>query len=96
MPLYDFVCEACGHRFESYQHSGVSNAGKWEDCPECGFMAKRRWAQQGIAVHCFKGGYNVGLGKNIESRAQEREEIRKLNAAREEEFGKPSDIVCSG
>lgn len=96
MPLFDFSCSSCGTKFEAYQHPSADNVGKWEDCPECGFMAKRLWPRSGIAFHPFKEEYNVGLGKHISSRSQLREEIRKLNAAREAEFGTPSDIVCSG
>ncbi len=96
MPLFDFTCESCGCRFEAYQRPGMDNTGKWEDCPECGFMAKRRWAQTGIAFHPFEEHYSMGLGKQITSRPQLRETIKKMNYEREQATGRPSDIVCSG
>lgn len=32
MPHYDYLCQACGHRFEAFQ-SITANA--LTDCPEC-------------------------------------------------------------
>lgn len=34
MPLYEYRCEACGHRFEILQRMGEGAAGL--ECPECG------------------------------------------------------------
>jgi putative FmdB family regulatory protein len=31
MPLYDFICAACSHRFEAFLRSGETSA----PCPEC-------------------------------------------------------------
>jgi putative FmdB family regulatory protein len=34
MPLYEYQCPACGHRFEVLQHLGEGGDGL--ACPECG------------------------------------------------------------
>ena len=50
MPLYDYVCAACGHRFEVMH--GVHGHGP-ESCPNCGSGPVRK-AVSAPAVH-FKG-----------------------------------------
>ncbi|GAB6061585.1 MULTISPECIES: FmdB family zinc ribbon protein [Deferrisoma] len=37
MPLYDFVCEACGHAFEA-----LARPGEVPPCPRCGAADARR------------------------------------------------------
>ena len=39
MPLYEYECEKCKHRFETPQHFDYSQAKT--DCPKCGGLAKR-------------------------------------------------------
>ncbi len=40
MPLYEYKCETCGHRFEVLQRMGASSQGV--SCPQCGgFEVKR-------------------------------------------------------
>ncbi|WP_454731014.1 MULTISPECIES: FmdB family zinc ribbon protein [Cupriavidus] len=34
MPLYDYLCQACGHRFETLVRAGATPA-----CPRCGGTA---------------------------------------------------------
>jgi len=34
MPLYEYRCEACGHRFEVWQRMGAGSQGV--SCPQCG------------------------------------------------------------
>lgn len=34
MPLYEYRCEACGHRFELWQRMGADKEGV--SCPSCG------------------------------------------------------------
>ncbi|MFN3413550.1 MAG: FmdB family zinc ribbon protein [Thermoanaerobaculum sp.] len=34
MPLYEYQCEACGHRFEVWQRMGAGSQGV--SCPQCG------------------------------------------------------------
>jgi len=51
MPTYDYVCDACDHKFELFQ-SIKDNAKK--KCPECGKSKLRRLFGIGSAV-MFKG-----------------------------------------
>lgn len=36
MPIYEFVCESCGHRFEELVGTHVGVRGADVRCPECG------------------------------------------------------------
>lgn len=51
MPTYDYVCDACEHRFELFQP--ITEAPK-KKCPECGKSKLRRLFGTGAAV-VFKG-----------------------------------------
>ena len=51
MPTYDYVCDACGHKFELFQ-SITAEAEK--KCPECGKKKLRRLFGAGAAI-VFKG-----------------------------------------
>ncbi len=51
MPTYDYVCNACGHKFELFQSI---NAPVVKKCPECGKLKLRRLFGTGAAV-VFKG-----------------------------------------
>lgn len=49
MPIYDYVCGSCGHRFEVFR--GINEAGPHQ-CPECGGPVARAFAPP--TIH-FKG-----------------------------------------
>lgn len=49
MPIYDYVCTACHHRFEVFH--GLNEAGPHQ-CPECGSPVSRVFAPPAIV---FKG-----------------------------------------
>ncbi|MDR3546258.1 MAG: zinc ribbon domain-containing protein [Candidatus Limnocylindrales bacterium] len=49
MPIYDYVCGSCGHRFEVLR--GINEAGPHQ-CPECGGPVARAFAPP--TIH-FKG-----------------------------------------
>lgn len=51
MPTYDYVCDACGHKFELFQP--MSEAVK-KKCPQCKKSKLRRLFGTGMAV-VFKG-----------------------------------------
>lgn len=51
MPTYDYVCDACGHRFEQMQSF---SAPKLVTCPKCSQDKLRRLIGTGAAV-VFKG-----------------------------------------
>ena len=51
MPTYDYVCDACGHRFEAFQSM---SAGKLRKCPECKRLKLRRLVGSGAGL-IFKG-----------------------------------------
>jgi len=48
LPLYEFECKACGHRFERIQKFSASPP----DCPECGKKTRRLLSAPAIR---FKG-----------------------------------------
>ncbi len=49
MPLYEYKCVKCGHRFEKIENFGASETKK---CPKCGGKAERQLAAPAIQ---FKG-----------------------------------------
>ena len=49
MPIYDYVCSDCGHRFEVFH--GLNETGPHR-CPECGGAVSRAFAPPTIV---FKG-----------------------------------------
>lgn len=49
MPLYEYQCEKCGHRFEKIESLSASTTKK---CPKCGAKAERLLAAPAIQ---FKG-----------------------------------------
>ena len=51
MPTYDYVCDACDHRFELFQSITAEPEKK---CPECGRRKLRRLIGPGAAI-IFKG-----------------------------------------
>lgn len=51
MPTYDYVCDACGHKFELFQSITAEPEKK---CPECGKKKLRRLIGAGAAI-VFKG-----------------------------------------
>ncbi len=51
MPTYDYVCDACDHRFELFQSITAEPERK---CPECGRRKLRRLIGPGAAI-IFKG-----------------------------------------
>jgi putative FmdB family regulatory protein len=53
MPIYEYECEACGHRFEAIQK--FSDA-PLADCPECGKSALKKLLSAS-AFHLKGGGW---------------------------------------
>ena len=49
MPLYEYKCEKCAHRFEKIENH---NASETKKCPKCGAKAKRQVSASAIQ---FKG-----------------------------------------
>jgi putative FmdB family regulatory protein len=51
MPTYDYICDSCGHEFETYESIMVTPR---TDCPECKEPKLRRKIGPGAAI-LFKG-----------------------------------------
>ena len=51
MPTYEYVCDACGHKFDEFQSFSADPLTK---CPECKKKALRRLFGTGAAI-LFKG-----------------------------------------
>ena len=69
MPLYEYKCKACGHRFEVLQRMGEGAAGI--ECPRCGqeaaekllstFAASTSGSGTSAAAPCGGGGCGSGF-----------------------------------
>ena len=79
MPTYDYVCEACNHRFEEIQSF---SAEPLKICPACGKETLRRLFGTGAAI-LFKGSgfYETDY----------RSDSYKTSAKSEADAGKPAE-----
>ncbi|MGB6874836.1 MAG: zinc ribbon domain-containing protein [Candidatus Acidiferrales bacterium] len=78
MPLYEYKCRKCGHRFEKIE--GVS-ASEIKKCPECGAKAERMLSAPAIQ---FKGtGWYVTDygGKNSDSLSKDPKDTKEAAEA---------------
>ena len=64
MPLYDYKCEACGHKFESFS---VISEKDMQTCPACE-ATKVRTCITCKGFFSFPAGYWESLGENVESK----------------------------
>lgn len=89
MPLYEYKCVKCGHRFEKIE--SVS-AGAKKKCPECGGRADRMLAAPAIQ---FKGsGWYVTdyAGKNSDGSSKDSKEAKETKEASE---AKPKESAAA-
>jgi putative FmdB family regulatory protein len=81
VPLYDFVCRACGERFEARTSPDETAA-----CPKCGAAEAQR------QLSGFAGPFTVGLrgaaARRSNSRRQAREEQRRERREARKQQGK--------
>lgn len=68
MPIYDYVCGSCGHRFEVFR--GINEAGPHQ-CPECGGPVARAFVPP--TIH-FKGSGWAKTDRRATSAASRRAE----------------------
>lgn len=90
MPLYEYKCVKCGHRFEKIESVSASERKK---CPKCGAKAERVLNAPAIQ---FKGtGWYVTdyAGKNSDSLSKESKESKEPAGASnsEDKKGKAND-----
>jgi putative FmdB family regulatory protein len=86
VPLYEYKCEKCGHKFEKIEKYSAPETRK---CPECGAKARREISSSAIQ---FKGtGWYVTdyAGKNAAAKSGDGES--KPAAAKEDSSSKKSD-----
>lgn len=96
MPLYEYECSKCGHRFEKIENVGASETKK---CPKCGAKAERLLAAPAIQ---FKGsGWYVTdyAGKNRDATAKDgdgsKSDTTDKGAKAEKPAPKPSESKSS-
>jgi putative FmdB family regulatory protein len=70
MPIYEFECKSCGHRFDELLKSGAESAA----CPECGSdQVRRRFTPPSPPSRQPRG----AKVRDSESRRREREAARR-------------------
>jgi putative FmdB family regulatory protein len=62
MPVFEYICDSCGHRTESMTRGDIHH------CQNCGLQARRRFSFQ-IAAS-FQSHYNVAVGKYVTNRTE--------------------------
>ena len=72
MPLYDFVCAACGAAFEELTTAGATPA-----CPSCGSEESVRRVYSPIAERGTGVGLRGAAARDSDSRRAEREAAKK-------------------
>jgi putative FmdB family regulatory protein len=79
MPTYDYVCDACDHRFELFQSITAKPSRK---CPACGRLKLRRLIGPGAAI-VFKGSgfYRTDYRSESYRKGAEAEKKSKSGAA---------------
>jgi putative FmdB family regulatory protein len=100
MPLYEYACEACGHRFEKIQKFSDALV---EECPKCGAMKVHKLVSSPaiqfkgsgwyITDYAKKGatgadGSKTGENKSSDEKAEKADKGEK--ADKSEQAGKPS------
>ena len=58
MPLYEYRCRSCGHRFEQLQRLGEGSEGV--ECPRCGEREAERQLSTFAAAAGTSGGFSGG------------------------------------
>jgi putative FmdB family regulatory protein len=92
LPLYEYKCRKCGHRFEKIEKVDASITKK---CPKCGAVAERMLAAPAIQ---FKGsGWYVTdyAGKNAAKTAGEASEGSSAESGAKKEDSKSSESKTS-
>jgi putative FmdB family regulatory protein len=87
LPLYEYKCVKCGHRFEKIESVGASETKK---CPKCGGKAERQLAAPAIQ---FKGsGWYVTdyAGKNSTTASGESGDAAASKGAEKSTDAKPA------
>ena len=85
MPLYEYKCEKCGHRFEKIEKHSASEIKK---CPKCGANASRQISAAGIQ---FKGSgwYVTDYASTGSSAASSEGDGASSKSDKSEKSGKP-------
>lgn len=92
MPLYEYKCQKCGHRFEKIEKMNASTTKK---CPKCGSTAERMLAAPAIQ---FKGtGWYVTdyAGKNSAKNSGEASEGASTEGGKKSDDSKPAESKSS-
>jgi putative FmdB family regulatory protein len=92
LPLYEYKCRKCGHRFEKIENINASTTKK---CPKCGATAERMLAAPAIQ---FKGtGWYVTdyAGKNAAKNSGEASGDASADSGKKSEDSKASEAKPS-
>jgi putative FmdB family regulatory protein len=84
MPTYEFVCTACGQKFEELKKVGDNDA----KCPVCDSKAERIMSAPNVIVSGSKSSVDSVIGADAEKRWSQIEERKKQ---RDQHLGATSD-----
>lgn len=77
MGFYDYFCDDCGEPYEIYQRMFDKHVYR---CPKCKRMARRIYSAT-VFFFDFKDGWDMGLGRNVDTK-KERETIMREKGLR--------------
>ena len=96
MPLYEYECDACGHRFEQIQKFSDRPV---EKCPACGAQAVHKLISSPAIQFKGSGWYITDYArkdKREDKREEKREEDRKDQPSAKAEGGKDAETRAGG
>ena len=85
MPLYGYLCPACGRETESMQRGDSLR------CTNCGASARRSWRFR-PGPPAFDGHFNVAAGHYVSSERELRDSFRKASEEQSKLTGNTVDI----
>lgn len=74
MPIFEYICDSCGHRTESMTRGDIHH------CGVCGLTAKRRFSFR--VASSFQGHFNQAVGSFVSNETEFKD---KLKLASEEQ-----------
>jgi len=94
MPTYDYICDDCGHEFETYESI---TAEPRKDCPECSQATLRRKIGPGAAI-LFKGSgfYQTDYRSESYKKAAKADKTSEAPAKSSGDSASPSSTPSSG
>lgn len=85
MPLYEYLCDSCGHRTETLER------GDRAPCEQCGLSARRKWGFRRQSSS-FAAGFNPSVGRHVGSMGELKSHFARISEEQTRATGMEVDI----